>query len=143
MKRLAWGLIMSISSSDNPLRLALVAHDAKKEIMIDWARTHARLLEQAKLFATGTTGSRIKQALPQLDLTCLKSGPLGGDQQLGAMICEAQLDAVFFFIDPMSPMPHDVDVKALSRLAIVYDLPFASSPSTADFVLRGLIAARG
>jgi methylglyoxal synthase len=133
---------MSINSSDDRLRLALVAHDAKKEIMIDWARTHAPRLERAQLFATGTTGSRIKQALPQLDLTCLKSGPLGGDQQLGAMICDGRLDAVFFFIDPMSPMPHDVDVKALSRLAIVYDLPFASSPSTADFVLLGLIAAR-
>ena len=125
------------------MRLALVAHDAKKQIMLDWARTHAGLLQQARLFATGTTGSRISEALPQLDLTCLKSGPLGGDQQLGAMICEGQLDAVFFFIDPMSPMPHDVDVKALSRLAIVYDLPFANSPSTANFVLRGLIDLRG
>jgi methylglyoxal synthase len=133
---------MLTSSSDNPLRLALVAHDAKKDIMIGWAREHASLLEQALLYATGTTGSRIKQVLPQLHLTCLKSGPLGGDQQLGAMICEAQLAAVFFFIAPMSPMPHDVAVKALSRLAIVYDLPFASSPSTANFVLRGLNAAR-
>ena len=76
-----------------------------------------------------------------MNVICLESGPLGGDQQLGAMICEGQLDAMFFFIDPMSPMPHDVDVKALSRLAIVYDLPFAHSPSTADFVRRRSVAA--
>lgn len=77
-----------------------------------------------------------------MNVICLESGPLGGDQQLGAMICEGQLDAMFFFIDPMSPMPHDVDVKALSRLAIVYDLPFAHSPSTADFVLNGMVKER-
>ena len=121
------------------LRLALVAHDAKKDVMVDWAHRHAERMLGARLFATGTTGSRILATLPELDLTCLKSGPLGGDQQLGAMICEGRLDGLIFFIDPMSPMPHDVDVKALSRLAIVYDLPFANSPSTADYVLRGMV----
>jgi len=130
---------MSISSSADPLRLALVAHDAKKDILVDWVQGHAKHLAGAQLFATGTTGSRINAALPDLAVTCLKSGPLGGDQQLGAMICEGKLDGLVFFIDPMSPMPHDVDVKALSRLAIVYDLPFANSPRTADFVLRGLL----
>ncbi len=130
--------IMSSSSSDSRLQLALVAHDAKKDLMVEWARRHSETLRQANLFATGTTGGRINAALPELQLTALKSGPLGGDQQLGAMICEGKLNGLFFFIDPLSPMPHDVDVKALSRLAIVYDLPFASSPSTADFVLNGI-----
>ncbi|SLN76291.1 methylglyoxal synthase [Ruegeria meonggei] len=130
--------ILLSNSSDSPLRLALVAHDAKKGDLVDWVRLHVSLLEGANLFATGTTGTKVQEASPLLKLTCLKSGPLGGDQQLGAMICEGKLDALFFFIDPMSPMPHDVDVKALSRLAIVYDLPSAHSPSTADFVLKGL-----
>lgn len=142
MKKLALGRIMSNSLSDKRLQLALVAHDSKKDQMVDWARSHVDVLKQAKLFATGTTGSRINASVPELQVTALKSGPLGGDQQLGAMICEGKLDGVFFFIDPLSPMPHDVDVKALSRLAIVYDLPFASSPSTADFVLNGLIAPK-
>jgi len=115
-----------------------VAHDAKKDVLVEWARLHAGILKQTDLFATGTTGARLNAAVLDLNVTALKSGPLGGDQQLGAMICEGRLDGLFFFIDPMSPMPHDVDVKALSRLAIVYDLPFASSPSTADFVLSGL-----
>lgn len=132
---------MSNSSSDKRLQLALVAHDAKKDLMVEWAKTHSKTLRQASLFATGTTGGRIKEAVPELHVTALKSGPLGGDQQLGAMICEGKLDGLFFFIDPMSPLPHDVDVKALSRLTIVYDLPFASSPSTADFVLQGLFCS--
>jgi len=131
---------MADRSQNTPLRLALVAHDAKKDALVSWVQAHARDLTKAELFATGTTGGRILDLLPDLNLTRLKSGPLGGDQQLGAMICEGRLDGLFFFIDPMSPMPHDVDVKALSRLAIVYDLPFANSPSTADFVVRGLIA---
>ncbi|MCP9483384.1 methylglyoxal synthase [Shimia sp. CNT1-13L.2] len=133
---------MSTSLSGRYLRLALVAHDAKKDALVVWARDHLAQMQNAVLFATGTTGARIKEALPQLDVTCLKSGPLGGDQQIGAMICEGRLDAIIFFIDPLSPMPHDVDVKALSRLAIVYDLPFANSPTTADFVLSGLAAER-
>ncbi|MDX1742385.1 MAG: methylglyoxal synthase [Ruegeria sp.] len=129
---------MSKGSSDKQVRLALVAHDAKKDQMVEWARSHRDTLLQAELFATGTTGARITDALPDLRVTALKSGPLGGDQQLGAMICEGALDGLIFFIDPLSPMPHDVDVKALTRLAIVYDLPFASSPSTADFILKGI-----
>lgn len=120
------------------LRLALVAHDAKKEQMIDWAHRHVSLLATAKIFATGTTGARLNEALPSLNVTALKSGPLGGDQQLGAMICEGRLDALFFFVDPLSPMPHDVDVKALTRLAIVYDLPMANAPRSADMIIANL-----
>lgn len=121
------------------LRIALVAHDAKKDDLIDWVKAHIILLEGATLFATGTTGGRILKNFPQLDLQPLFSGPLGGDQQIGAMIAEEKLDGLIFFVDPLSPMPHDVDVKALNRLAIVYDLPMANSPSTANFVIKGLI----
>ena len=110
--------------------------------MVEWAGRHIDTLRAAMLYATGTTGSQISQRYPDLDLTALKSGPLGGDQQLGAIICEGLLDALIFFVDPLSPLPHDVDVKALNRLAVVYDLPLANSPRTADLVLSGLDARR-
>lgn len=109
-----------------------------KDKLVDWVQLNADKFRNADLFATGTTGKRIIDKLPGLKVTCLKSGPLGGDQQIGAMICEGHLDGLIFFIDPLSPMPHDVDVKALSRVAILYDVPFANSPRTADFVLMGL-----
>lgn len=130
---------MTETSKEAPLKLALVAHDAKKGSLVSWAQLHEKALRSHIIFATGTTGGRIIDALPSIDVTPLKSGPLGGDQQLGAMICEGKLDALFFFVDPLSPMPHDVVVKALSRLAIVYDLPLAQSPRTADFVLQGVL----
>ena len=123
------------------LRLALVAHDGRKDALVAWASSHVALLEPCKIFATGTTGARILEALPQLDVTRLKSGPLGGDQQIGALIAEGQLDALVFFIDPMAPLPHDVDVKALTRLATVYDIPMALSASTANLVITGLRSA--
>lgn len=117
-------------------RIALVAHDARKDELVAWVGNHLPQLGGAELWATGTTGSRILAAYPDLTLTRLKSGPLGGDQQLGAMIAEGRLDALVFFIDPLSPLPHDVDVKALTRLAVVYDLPMALSPATADCIFR-------
>lgn len=116
-------------------RVALVAHDAKKDEMVAWVGRHLGQLQSHRLFATGTTGGRILDAYPMLDLTRLKSGPLGGDQQIGAMIAEGQLDLLIFFVDPLSPMPHDVDVKALTRLAEVYDLPMALNRATADLLL--------
>ncbi|WP_170403540.1 methylglyoxal synthase [Ruegeria arenilitoris] len=131
---------MNNSSGDAP-RFALVAHDARKDEIVEWVGLQLARLSRVKIFSTGTTGSRIKQAYPKLDVTCLKSGPLGGDQQIGAMICEEKLDALIFFVDPLSPMPHDVDVKALTRLATVYDLPMACSRSTADLIVKGLIDA--
>lgn len=130
---------MSSNSSAERLQLALVAHDAMKYRMVTWATSCSQKLAPVDIYATGTTGQRIASALPSLQVTQLKSGPLGGDQQIGAMICEGRLDALIFFVDPMSPMPHDVDVKALARLAIVYDLPFAQSPKTADFVMQALL----
>ncbi|PVB60235.1 methylglyoxal synthase [Labrenzia sp. 011] len=116
--------------------LALVAHDAKKDAMVEFARRHQDKLSDFNLVGTGTTGGRILEACPALGITRLKSGPLGGDQQIGAMIAEGKLQGLIFFVDPLSPMPHDVDVKALTRLAVVYDMPMALNPSTADILLR-------
>ena len=127
------------SSSAETLRFALVAHDAQKDEIVAWVGQQKALLAGVRIVSTGTTGSRIKDAYPDMHVTCLKSGPLGGDQQIGAMICEGKLDALIFFVDPLSPMPHDVDVKALTRLATVYDLPMACSRSTADLIVTGLL----
>lgn len=130
--------MLNSSSGDAP-RFALVAHDARKDEIVEWVGHQRDRLSGVNIFSTGTTGGRIKNVFPELNVTCLKSGPLGGDQQIGAMICEARLDALIFFVDPMSPMPHDVDIKALTRLATVYDLPMACSRSTADLIVRGLL----
>lgn len=119
------------------LAIGLVAHDDKKAALVDWASAHQAFLSRHKLYATGTTGGRILQALPGLDLTRLKSGPLGGDQQLGALLAEGQLDMLVFFVDPLSPQPHDVDVKALIRMATLADIPFACNPATADLIVAG------
>lgn len=116
--------------------IALVAHDAQKDALVAWVGRHIAVLARATLFATGTTGRRVREAYPDLDLTPLKSGPLGGDQPIGAMIAEGKLDMLSFFVDPLTPMPHDVDVKALMRLAIVYDLPMALNDATADRLMR-------
>lgn len=121
-----------------PPAIALVAHDARKAALVDWVGDHRHRLIGRPLVATGTTGARILDAHPDLDLARLKSGPLGGDQQLGAMIAEGRLAALIFFVDPLTPMPHDVDVKALTRLAEVYDLPMALNRATADLVIAGL-----
>jgi methylglyoxal synthase len=120
------------------LALALVAHDDKKDDMVVWAGRHRAALEAFDLWATGTTGARVADALG-LPVTCLKSGPLGGDAQLGAMIAEGRLQGLIFFTDPLHAMPHDVDVKSLLRLAVLYDIPTAMSRVTADYVLAGML----
>lgn len=120
------------------LRLGLVAHDAKKADMVAFARRHRARLSAAAIFATGTTGARVEEACPELAVTRLKSGPLGGDQQIGSMIAEGRIDALVFLVDPLSPHPHDVDVKALMRLAVVYDLPLALNLSTAEMLMAML-----
>ena len=122
------------------LTLALVAHDAKKAAMVEFAMRHAGVLARHAIVATGTTGGLVKKAAPDLPVRQLKSGPLGGDQQIGALIAEGGIDALFFFVDPLSPMPHDVDVKALMRLALVYDVPMALNPATAEALLTDLVA---
>lgn len=118
-------------------RIGLVAHDDKKDDLCRWAEAHRDQLARHQLWGTGTTGSRVMEATG-LEVGLLKSGPLGGDQQLGAMICEGRLDVLVFFIDPLSAQPHDVDVKALTRLATLYDVPLANNKSTADAVLAAI-----
>jgi len=112
--------------------MALIAHDQKKDDLADFARTHEKVLADWKIVATGTTGGRVKDACPSLDITRLKSGPLGGDQQIGAMIATGDVHFLIFFVDPLTAMPHDVDVKALMRLATVYDIPMALNRATAE-----------
>lgn len=117
-----------------PNTIALVAHDNKKDLLIEWAKNNKERLSRHLLVATGTTG-RMLNELVGLNVRCLKSGPLGGDQQLGAMICEQQVDMLIFFWDPLEPQPHDPDVRALLRIAVVYDIPTASNLSTADCLM--------
>lgn len=115
-------------------RIALIAHDNCKADLVDWARYNRHTLSAHELFATGTTG-RILAAQLELDVTCFRSGPLGGDQQVGAGIAEGRIDFVIFFWDPLQPHSHDVDVKALLRIAVVYNVPIACNRATADFML--------
>lgn len=118
--------------------LAIVAHDQMKSRMRDWARSHEKLLARYRLYATGTTGGIVGAACPSLKIKRLKSGPLGGDQQIGALIAEKKVEALIFFVDPMTALPHDVDVKALIRLSILYDIPFACNEATASLLIAGM-----
>ena len=117
-------------------RIALVAHDAKKSELIDWVKTNGSTLRSHVFWCTGTTGKRIKEACPELDVTPLKSGPLGGDQQIGARIAGGELDILIFFTDALSPHPHDADVRALTRLSTLYNVAMATNRTTADFIIR-------
>lgn len=118
------------------LALGLVAHDDKKESMAEFVAHHRERIAGFDLFATGTTGGKILERCPELSISRLKSGPLGGDQQMGAMIAEGRLQFLVFFVDPLSPHPHDVDVKALMRLALVYDIPMALNRATAERLIE-------
>ncbi|WP_422372256.1 methylglyoxal synthase [Hoeflea sp.] len=122
----------------SPKAIALIAHDQKKDDLADFARSHSKAMSRYPVVATGTTGARIIEACPDLDVTRLKSGPLGGDQQIGALIATGEVALVIFFVDPLTAMPHDVDVKALMRLAIVYDIPMALNRATAERLLSTL-----
>jgi methylglyoxal synthase len=115
--------------------IALIAHDSKKDDLAAFATAHRAALSGVTIVATGTTGGRIRAACPELDVTSLKSGPLGGDQQIGALIATGDVDQLIFFVDPLTAMPHDVDVKALMRLATVYDIPMALNRATAELLL--------
>lgn len=121
------------------MKIALIAHDRKKDLMVKLVTAYRFILEKHELYATGTTGTKITEAT-QLSVHRFKSGPLGGDQQIGAMISEDDLDMVIFLRDPLAAQPHEPDVTALIRLSDVYEIPLATNIGTAEILLRGLDA---
>ena len=121
--------------------IALVAHDNKKNDLIEWARWNKPVLQRHNIFATGTTG-RLMETELEMTITKFQSGPLGGDQQIGSHITEGKIDFLIFFWDPLEPQPHDPDVKALLRIALVWNIPTACNRSTADFLISSVLMDR-
>jgi methylglyoxal synthase len=122
-------------------RIALVAHDHKKKDMVKWVRKHKNKLKNHQLYATGTTGKLLEREL-DIKVNKLQSGPLGGDQQIGALLADQKIDMLFFFWDPLQPHPHEPDVKALLRLAVVWNVPVASNLASADFLISSPLFTR-
>ena len=121
-------------TAPEPKHIALVAHDDRKGDLLEWAEYNRDILADHVLYATGTTGRLLSDRL-DLPVTCFQSGPLGGDQQIGALIASGDLDVLIFFWDPMSPQPHDSDVKALVRIAVVWNIPIACNRTSADYLI--------
>ena len=127
-----------------PKNIALVAHDNCKKDLVEWVQWNWEILKDHKIISTGTTGRMVSEALAtrmdaekhkDISIKRLKSGPFGGDQQMGALIAEGKIDVLIFFWDPMEPHPHEVDVKALERISVLYNIPVACNRSTADFII--------
>ena len=121
----------------NKKRIALIVHDGKKQQMVEWARANAEALQNFELCGTGNTSRRVAEATG-LNVKSYLSGPLGGDQQIGAHVAEGSVDAIIFLCDPLTAQPHDPDVRALLRIAVVYDVPIATNISTADCIIKNL-----
>ena len=119
------------------MRIALIAHDQKKNVLIELAKKHEKVLMTHQLFATGTTGTKIMEAT-NLNIHLFKSGPLGGDQQIGAKVSEGEMDMILFLRDPLTSQPHEPDVNALIRLSDVYEIPLATNKRTAELLLKEL-----
>ncbi len=129
-----------ILATQEKKRIALVAHDNKKGDLLEWARFNRDLLAEHLICSTGTTGALLEREL-DIPVTKLQSGPLGGDQQIGAKIADGEIDFLFFFWDPLEPHPHDPDVKALLRIAVVWNVPIACNRASADFMVSSPLMA--
>ena len=120
------------------MRIALIAHDKKKDALVKFTKTYENVLRELDLIATGTTGQRIMD-VTDLDVIKFKSGPLGGDQQIGALIPEKEVDMIIFFRDPLTSQAHEPDISALLRLCDVYEVPLATNPETAKMLIEGIV----